>query len=101
MIHYSCDRCKRLISSEDGIRYVVRIEIQVAVEPEDTEREDDRDHLMELREILEELDEEECAEISEHAYQVRNFDLCSDCHHDYIKNPIPTEPAAQFGFSDN
>lgn len=101
MIHYSCDRCKRLISSEDGIRYVVRIEIQVAVESDDPDSDDDRDHLMELKEILEELGEEECAEISEHAYQVRNFDLCCDCHRAYIKNPIAMEPAAQFGFSDN
>ena len=80
---------------------MVRIEVQVAVETDDPEIEDDRDHLMELKQILEELGEEECAEISEHAYKVLNYDLCSDCHRQYIKNPLTMEPAAHFGFSDN
>ena len=28
MIHHSCDRCQRLIETDDEIRYVVRLEVQ-------------------------------------------------------------------------
>ena len=101
MIHYSCDRCKRQISSEDGLRYVVRIEIQIAVESDDPEEDQDRDHLLELKEMLNELDDDTCAEISENAYQVRNFDLCCDCYKQYKKNPLASEPVSQLGFSNN
>ncbi len=100
MIHYSCDRCHRRIKSED-VRYTVRLEIQVAMDPLDSEPDDDRDHLGELQEILEGLDEEECEEISQSAYQQRLFDLCSDCHRQYVKNPLAREPAANLEFSDN
>ena len=60
MIHYSCDRCKRTLDAEQDLRYVVRIEIHAAMEPvEVDEFEDDRDHLVEIQEILERLDDAE------------------------------------------
>ena len=33
MIHFSCDRCKRMIDPEDELRYVVKLEVSAAMEP--------------------------------------------------------------------
>jgi hypothetical protein len=101
MIHYSCDRCRRAIHIDEELRYSVYIEIQVALDSTEFENGDDREHLKELNEILERLDDDDCAEISEHAYQRRKFDLCSNCHREYIKNPLAMDLTANLGFSDN
>ena len=102
MIHYSCDRCKRIIDSEEDLRYVVKLEVQAAMEPlEVDEFEDDRDHLLEVQEILERLEDAESEAISNELYQRCRYDLCSECYRDFIKNPVGYEARAQFGFSQN
>jgi len=101
MIHYSCDRCKRSIEPDEEIRYAISIEIQVALDMPEFESDPDRDHLGELNEILERLDDSEREEISEFAYQRRRFDLCSDCHCEYVKNPLALDATAKLGFSEN
>ncbi len=101
MIHYSCDRCKRTIETDEELRYAVSIKIEVALESAEYEADDERDHLIELNEILERLDDSEREEISQFAYQHRRFDLCSDCHRDYVKNPLSIDAAAKLGFSEN
>ena len=101
MIHYSCDRCRRSIHPDEEIRYTVAIEIQVALDSSEYEMDDDRDHLHELNEILERLDEAEKEEVSRFAYQRRRFDLCSSCHREYVKNPLAVDAAAKLGFSEN
>ncbi len=102
MIHYSCDRCKRMIDPEDDLRYVVKLEAHAAMEPiEVDEFEDDRDHLREVEEILERLDDMDSEAITAELYQRERFDLCSDCYHQFIKNPIGPVSRAEFGFSKN
>ncbi len=102
MIHYSCDRCKRIIDSEEDLRYVVKLEVQAAMEPlEVDEFEDDRDHLLEVQEILERLEDSESEAISDELYQRSRFDLCSECYREFIKNPVGYEGRAHFGFSQN
>lgn len=102
MIHYSCDRCKRTIDSEMDLRYVVKIEIQAAMDPPGVdETEEDRDHLHELQEILGQLEDESAHDLSEAVTQRRTFDLCSECFRKYSKNPIGRELSAQIGFSKN
>ena len=101
MIHYSCDRCKRLIELDEEIRYSVKIEVQVALDSSEFEAQEEREHLEELHEILERLDDSEKEEISEFAYQVRRFDLCSSCHREYIRNPLAAGTTAAVGFSEN
>ena len=101
MIHYSCDRCKSLIEPDEEIRYSVTIKVEVALDSTDFEVEEDRDHLNELNEILDRLDDSEREEISQSAYQRRRFDLCSECHREYIKNPLSVDVAAKLGFSEN
>lgn len=101
MIHYSCDRCQQRLDADDDLRYVVRIEICAAMQPlQVDEIEDDRDHLLEIQEILERLDDQDNDEIGEDVYQKRRFDLCPDCYRQYVQNPLGRE-FAQFGFSSN
>jgi DNA-directed RNA polymerase subunit RPC12/RpoP len=101
MIHYTCDRCHRVINSEQEIRYTLRLESTAAIDlPEDIQG-DDRNHLEELNEMLEQLEETERQEISESVYQVQRFDLCSECQRQFLKNPLGTEKSPKLQFSDN
>lgn len=99
MIHYSCDRCGKNIDPEIEVRYVVRIEVQASCETNGAG--EDEDHLLELDEILERLDDAECNSISEEIYHRRKHDLCSGCYHEYKRNPLAMEPQIPIGFSDN
>jgi hypothetical protein len=102
MIHYSCDRCKRILDSQDDLRYVVRLEIQAVMDPiSEHEADDDRDHLVEIEEILERMDDEDCDSIGDDIYQKRRFDLCPECYRQYVKNPLGREIKASLGFSQN
>ena len=102
MIHYSCDRCKRSINTEDELRYVVRLEVHAAMEPLDVEEiDDDRDHLLEIDEILERMDDADSDLIGDDVYQRRRYDLCAECYRQYIRNPIAKDTPAHIGFSSN
>ena len=102
MIHYSCDRCRKPIDPEEDLRYVVKVEIQLAMEPVDAEElDDERDHLLEIQEILERLDDEENGLVGEEIYERRTFDLCADCYRKYRRSPVGNELPAQLDFSNN
>jgi len=57
MIRYSCDLCKRELDPQNDLRYVVKIEVYAAFDPEATDGEDDRDHLEEIQDILERMED--------------------------------------------
>ena len=100
MIHYSCDRCSRAINPQTDIRYIVRIEIQASVDPVDS-RDDERDHLLEIEEILERLEDSDCEDICDDVYSRRTFDLCTDCYCAYKQNPLSIEERVALNFSEN
>lgn len=102
MIQYSCDRCKRHLDSDEDLRYVVRIEIEAKFDGLDGEPDDDRDHLLELHEVLERLeDTDEDNSVDEEVYRRKRFDLCAECYRKYLKNPLGRELSAPLGFSNN
>jgi hypothetical protein len=102
MRHYSCDRCKRVLDPQEDLRYVVRLEVQAVMEPiNDSELTDDRDHLLEIEEILERADDEVCEDIGPDVYQKKSFDLCCDCYRKYIQNPLGRETKVSLNFSQN
>jgi hypothetical protein len=102
MIHYSCDRCKRSIDPDLELRYIVRLEIQAAMEPlNNEESDDDRDHLLEIQEILNELESETDAAVSDSIYQRRSFDLCKECYRKFVKNPVGRDLPTSIGYSKN
>lgn len=101
MIHYCCDRCKRSLNNEDDLRYVVKMEVHAAMDVVD-DADVDRDHLLEVHEILERLEDAESDAIADDIYQRLRFDLCADCYRKFVMNPIGADPSAHaLRFSQN
>lgn len=102
MIHYTCDRCHREIDADVEVRYAVEIETKAIFEPSGSPPvvDDDSDHLLELHEILERLDEDEEPPCDAAATR-RHFDLCSDCYKIYSRNPIARDMPLTIEFSKN
>ena len=102
VIHYSCDRCKRVIESEEEMRYVVRMEVRAAFDGTHVEvDQDDRDHLLEVHEILEAVDDFEDEGGTEEVCQQLKFDLCPECYRRFIKTPMGRENTVELNFSQN
>lgn len=102
MIHYSCDRCSRVLDPQDDLRYSVNLEARAVMESvELNEPQADRDHLLEIHEILERADDLENELIGEEVYQRQRFDLCSDCYRKFIADPMGARPTKQLNFSSN
>ena len=102
MIHHTCDRCKRVIDPEQELRYVVRLEIEAVMDPlHEDEPQDDRDHLLEIDEILERVEVADGDGIGEDIYQKRRYDLCPQCYRKFAGNPLGREKKASLGFSHN
>ena len=63
---------------------------------------DDRDHLLEIDEILERVDASESDAIGDDIYQKRRYDLCPQCYRKFTANPLGHErKTATLGFSHN
>ncbi|MGI9473025.1 MAG: hypothetical protein ACR2NZ_15905 [Rubripirellula sp.] len=101
MIHYTCDRCKRQINTTDQTRYIVQIDIQTATGEPEAEFEDDIDHLNELHQMLEGIHDpsmnDEDVDTSHHG----RYDLCPDCHRQFMQNPLGRDAVLALGFSNN
>ena len=93
MIRYSCDLCKRDLDPEDDLRYVVKIEVYAAFDPTATsEDENDRDHLQEIQDILECLEDADDNQIGDDVYQQLRFDLCPECRKKFLKIRLDAKP---------
>lgn len=102
MIHYSCDRCQRLIETDDEMRYVVRFEIEAKMgENVFAEQDEERDHLLELHEILERHDDEKDSLVDDEVYSRKRFDLCSECYQSFLRNPLGRDIVKTVDFSQN
>lgn len=101
MIHYSCDCCKRPLDPQRDLRYVVKMEVYAAMDPTDDEIDGDRDHLQEIQEILQRIDDGEDQAIGDEVYQQLRYDMCGECRTKFLNNPLPRHHATQFDFSDN
>jgi len=107
MLHYSCDVCKRPIDPQADVRHVVKIEVFPAVEDAtaggccDADcQADDADHLEEMQELLQRLDEQDDAFVDDGTRSMR-FDLCDACRQRFVKNPLGAKNAKQLDFSNN
>ena len=102
MIHFTCDRCKRVIDSEQELRYIVRMEIEAVMDPaHDDQPQDDRDHLLEIEEILESLDDSDIDSLSDDIYHKRRYDLCPTCFRKFNAKPLSRDRKPALGFSHN
>ena len=102
MIHYSCDRCQRLIEAEDEVRYVVRLEVEAKLgENVFTDDDEECDHLLEIHEILERAAADDESELGAEVFARRRFDLCAECYRAFLRNPMGHEIAKTIDFSQN
>lgn len=99
MIHYSCDRCNKSINVSEEIRYVVRIEVQLAIGNRENEQLDEAS-LEELEKMLEEIEAPIEPFADDKSENEKTFDLCSCCYSEYINNPLAIETVG-IGFSKN
>jgi hypothetical protein len=109
MLHYSCDLCKRPINSHTDARHVVKIEVFPAVEDaadgccDPTNEGEDADHLEDMQELLESIDERSAdheAMFDDGTRSLR-FDLCDACRLRFLKNPLGVKTGKKLDFSNN
>jgi len=102
MIHFTCDLCRRELDPENDLRFVVKMEVYAAFDPiEGDEVDPDRDHLQEIHEIIERMDDASSDDVGDDVYQQFRFDLCPECRQRFVKNPLGRNRAEQFDFSEN
>lgn len=101
MIHYTCDCCKKPLDTHSDTRYVVRLEVYAALDPVEDESNDDRDHLQEIQDILETLDDADDDQLSDQVYHHARFDLCGECRQRFVKNPLGRAKSSHLNFSQN
>jgi len=100
MIHFVCDVCKRSLDPED-LRYVVRMEVYAALDNTDADLDNDRDHLQEIEDVLEHLDESDDHELGDEVYQQLRFDLCAACRKKFLSDPLGRRMPQHLDFSQN
>ncbi|MFM8734463.1 MAG: hypothetical protein ACKOC8_04630 [Pirellulales bacterium] len=103
MLHYSCDVCKRPITLGTDVRHVVKIEVFPAVEDQGCscpEAAGDEDHLEDMQELLERLDDDAIADLDDATRSLR-FDLCDACRNRFVRNPLGVKQGKQLDFSQN
>jgi hypothetical protein len=102
MIHHSCDLCKRLIDTEEDVRYVLKMEVYAALDPALDDTDDDRDGLQDVQDMLQRIEDIEPCEVApDDVYQQLRFDLCPECRKKFLKAPLGREAMKQFDFSQN
>jgi len=88
-IRYTCDRCGRTLDPNDPNRFVIKIEAFAAADQLTITEEDlARDHRAEMRRIVQQLDSMSPDAVEDQTYRMFRFDLCRECHAEYLKNPI-------------
>lgn len=102
MIHFTCDRCgKEMTSSEEG-RYVVKMEVLPGFDPDLIREEDlDDDPMEAVSQLIQSEAEFAAEELAEPRRQSLHFDLCSSCRHKFLSDPLGRETPHQVHFSEN
>lgn len=83
------------------MRYAVRMDIRAIVDIAEDCIDEERDHLLEIHELLEIAEDIDEDEPMDDVYQQMKFDLCPTCFRKFIKNPVGKESSAEFNFSEN
>lgn len=98
MLHFSCDLCGQPL---DDRRYVVRMEVFPAFDPEDISEADlDADHLQDVADEIHEM-ELTGSDVDDCNSKSFRFDLCPRCHAKYLKDPLGREALRRLNFSEN
>ena len=99
MLHFSCDLCGQRLGDE---RYVVKLEVYPAFDPEEFDEEDlDADHLAELAESLQEIEATGQGDVDDGGAKAFRFDLCPECRRRYVKDPLGRDALRRLNYSKN
>ena len=100
---HSCAMCQRALDPEYDLRYVVHIQVYLAGDSasEGTLVDDDRDHLQEIGETLEQLTFDDDAEFDDDAFFARPVYLCASCRKQFVQDPLGRRSTQQLDFSKN
>ena len=101
VIHYTCDCCKQPLDLERDLRYVVKMEVYASLDAADDGCDGDEDHLQEIQDIIERIEDADDERIGDDVYQQFRFDLCASCRKRFVKSPLGLQSAAHFDFSKN
>lgn len=90
MIEYRCDRCQRLIEQSTELRYIVRIEVQAALEPLARHvADEERDYLHEISEQLDGVSSAaERPRPVDDCFEQSRYDLCGECFQAFRTQPL-------------
>jgi hypothetical protein len=102
MLHVTCDLCGKKLRPAEDHHYVVKIEAFAARDPAELTEEDlDEDHMEAVSKLLQDM-EANPGEVEVPA-PCRNFrfDLCSDCHGKFVRDPLGREHDHKLHFSSN
>lgn len=101
MVHITCDLCGRMLETGHG-HHVVKIEVYCAHDPALLTEDDlDADHMEEVSQLLEELEESDDPEEIEPTSRQFRYDLCPECRVRFVKDPLSKDTAHKFDFSEN
>lgn len=99
MIHFTCDSCGQSIDQTEETRYIVRMEVYAAIDEEAPSLIAEEDHLEEIEDILERIDELDDDE-DERLYRQVRYDLCPSCRTKFLSNPLG-RTTVRSGYSEN
>jgi hypothetical protein len=77
------------------------MEVYASLDPTDDELDGDEDHLQEIQDILERMDDAEDDRLGDDVYQQFHYDLCAGCRKKFLKNPLSKPTVSHFDFSKN
>ena len=99
MLHFSCDLCGRHL---DDRRFVVKLEVYPAFDPEELDQEDlDVDNLQEVADMIEEMETTGQDKLEDYGSKCFRFDLCPKCRQAFVNDPLGRETLRRLNFSEN
>ena len=99
MLHFSCDLCGQQLGER---RYVAKLEVYPAFDPEEIDEDDlDADHLQEIAQMLEEMEETGKTQLEDCGSKEFRFDLCPACYRKYVRDPLGRDALRRLNFSEN
>jgi hypothetical protein len=101
MLHFTCDRCKRPIDTDNELRYSIQVRVEIFMGCYQSTSHEDLDPLDQVADELQLLQDESDVEQAARLHSGQTFDLCSSCYRAYIKNPLAREMPLPMGFSEN
>ena len=102
MQHVTCDLCGKELRQGEDQRYVVKIEAYAIQDPaEITEADLDEDHMEAVSQLLQECEDNDTSAELTDPYKNFRYDLCSECHTRFMRDPLGKEVAQKFHFSKN